>query len=83
MREVYASIFSSEGEDSVYRPYIKGADKLSALIKCIQEEQSGNREFKNALQCQLNTLHGLGLPEVEFFIEHFIPAFYQSLDEQR
>lgn len=83
MRTVYADIFSCEGKDEVYRPYLKGADKLSALIKCIQEEQSGNREFKNALQCQLDALHSLKLSEVEFFMEHFIPAFYQSLDEQR
>lgn len=83
MRAVYAGFFTCAGDDETYRPYLKGADKLSALIKCIQEEQSGNREFKNALQCQLDALRDLALPEAEFFMEHFIPAFYQSLDEQR
>ena len=83
MQPVYAGIFNCQGKDEIYKPYLKGADKLAALIKCIQEEQSGNREFQSALQCQLNALHDLKLDEVEFFMEHFIPAFYQSLDEQR
>ena len=83
MRDNYDSIFNMTGDDEVYKPYVKSADKLSALIKCIQESQSGNKEFENALNCQLDTLKAINLPEAQYFIENFIPAFYKSLDEQR
>ncbi len=83
MQKTYSDIFNFEDEEKIYYPYVKSADKISALIKCIQEEQSGNKEFKNALQGQLDSLKEINLPETEFFIEHFIPAFYKSLDEQR
>ncbi len=83
MQDTYSSIFSCEGEDEIYKPYIKCADKLSALIKCIQECESGNREFKQALDSQLKALENIDLKECKVFIEHFIPAFYKSLDEQR
>ncbi|MEG2597469.1 MAG: 5'-deoxynucleotidase [Oscillospiraceae bacterium] len=82
MQETYRGIFACEGEDAVFLPYLKGADKLSALIKCIQEEQSGNHEFSKALQCQIDAIHALNLPEAAYFMEHFIPAFQKSLDEQ-
>ena len=48
LRPHYSAIFSME-EDAGLRPYVKAADKLSAYIKCLQETQSGNREFSHAL----------------------------------
>ena len=32
-------------------------------------------------QQTLDALHGYNMPEVEYFIEHFIPAFEKTLDE--
>ncbi len=83
MQNTYTSIFFCEGEDEIYKPYIKSADKLSALIKCIQECESGNREFKEALEGQIKILNAIDLEETKYFIDNFIPAFYKSLDEQR
>ena len=59
---------------------VKAADKLSAYIKCLQETQSGNREFSHALACQEKALRELRHPEVDFFFETCIPAFSQNLD---
>ena len=79
LRPHYSAIFSME-EDAGLRPYVKAADKLSAYIKCLQETQSGNREFSHALACQEKALRELRLPEVDFFFETCIPAFSQNLD---
>lgn len=61
---------------------IKAADKLSALIKCIEEEKAGNSEFAKAKEAQLTALSQINLPEANAFLEEFIPGFELTLDEQ-
>lgn len=63
------------------RKVLKAADRLSALIKCIEESQGGNREFEAARQQQLAALHAMDCPEAEYFIEHMLPCYAQNLDE--
>ncbi len=60
---------------------IKAADKIGALIKCIEEAQSGNKEFQTAHKSTLESINKIKLPEVSFFMEDFIPAYYMTLDE--
>ena len=62
-------------------PIVKAADKLSAYIKCIEERKAGNNEFLNAEKQTLAAIRSYELPEAEYFIEHFIPAFEKTLDE--
>ena len=54
---------------------------MSAYIKCIEERKAGNNEFASAEKQTLAALHAYNMPEVEYFIEHFIPAFEKTLDE--
>ena len=63
------------------RKVLKAADRLSAIIKCIEEGQGGNREFEAAREQQMAALHALGCPEAEYFIEHMLPCYAQNLDE--
>lgn len=63
------------------RRVLKAADRLSAIIKCIEEGQGGNREFEAAREQQLAALHALDCPEAEYFIEHMLPCYAQNLDE--
>ena len=60
---------------------IKAADVLAAYIKCIEEENSGNRDFARAKEANLAKLQSMGLPEANVFLEEYVPAFSQSLDE--
>ena len=60
---------------------LKAADRLSALIKCIEEEQSGNREFAGAKAQQTEALHAMQCPEAEYFMEHMLPCYTWTLDE--
>ena len=66
---------------SVADQFVKAADKLAAYIKCLEELKAGNDEFRLAAQQSLEKLEKLSMPEVEYFIEHFIPPFKLTLDE--
>lgn len=78
---VYRPLFFLEEGDPRYIPVVKAADKIAALIKCIEEEKSGNLEFRLAGAEQLELLRNSPLPEVAFFLEHFLPGYRLSLDE--
>lgn len=62
--------------------FIKAADKLSALIKCIEELNMGNREFSAARESTYKAVKEMNLPEAEVFLEEFIESFSLPLDEQ-
>ena len=68
-------------EDTDICAYVKAADKLSAYIKCIEERKAGNNEFVSAEAQILSVLKQSPLPEVEYFMLKFIPAFELTLDE--
>lgn len=82
LREEYASIFSPPPEDAELRPLVKAADKLSALIKCIEERRMGNVDFKSAEEATLAAIHKLDCEEAEIFLAEFIPPYDLTLDEQ-
>ena len=69
------------GEDEDIEKIVKAADKISAYIKCIEELKSGSDEFKQAAAQTMAKIKALGMPEVDYFVEHFIPAFELTLDE--
>ena len=79
MRPAYAPLLGPL--DEALKPLVKAADKLSAYIKCIEERRAGNDEFLQAEQKSLETLRGYHMPEVDYFLENFIPAFERTLDE--
>lgn len=80
MRAAYEPIMTGEVEKELH-PLVKAADKMSAYIKCIEERKAGNNEFMSAEAQSLDALKKMELPEVTYFIEHFIPAFEKTLDE--
>lgn len=78
-RPVY---FKGDGEEEAYLwRLVKAADKLSALIKCIEEQKTGNREFDSARISIEEALTAMKLPEVGCFLEEFLPAYEKNLDE--
>ncbi len=60
---------------------VKAADKISALIKCIEEANMGNREFTVAEKSTRKAIADLNCPEADIFMEEFIESYYLSLDE--
>ena len=62
-------------------PIIKAADKLSAYIKCIEEQKAGNTEFDSAAKVTMESMEEMNLPELNWFIREALPAFSLTLDE--
>ena len=80
LRATYADVLAEDKDGDIY-PLVKAADKLSAYIKCIEERKAGNNEFLSAEAQTRAALEASPLPEVQYFLEHFIPAFERDLDE--
>ncbi len=81
LKEDYESIFFPKQEDEYIWKLVKAADKLSALIKCIQEEKAGNTEFSSAKESITETIKELQVEEAEIFMGEFIVSYYKNLDE--
>lgn len=79
--EEYESLYFQKEEDTYLWKLLKAADKLSALIKCIQEEKAGNTEFVNAKESIIVSLEELDLEEAKIFMDDFLPSYYRNLDE--
>ncbi len=60
---------------------VKAADKLSAHLKCLEELKAGNQEFRSAAEQTRQALEDYRLPELAYFLEHFLPAFSCTLDQ--
>ncbi len=82
LRQEYQELLLPQEEDPRLLRLVKAADKLSALIKCIEEEQMGNTEFGKAKGEILAGLERMQLEEVRIFMEDFLPSYSLSLDEQ-
>ena len=60
---------------------VKAADRISACIKCMEEQRAGNREFDYAAENIRDSIASIDLPEVKDFLTDFLPAFDMTLDE--
>ncbi len=82
LRPAYAPLLGAPApEDAPLLPLVKAADKLSALIKCLEERRMGNGEFRSAEESTLRALQAMNLPEVDCFLREFLPSFHLTLDE--
>ena len=81
MQKEYLEIFVKQEADAYLWKLVKAADKLSAYIKCTEEEQAGNREFIKAKEMALNHIRQMNLPEAELFLEYFMDSYGRNLDE--
>ena len=79
MRGEYAA-FLAPGED-ITAKIVRAADKLSAYIKCLEEERAGNDEFRDAGRVTKEKLDAMELPALKTFMEEFLPSFSLTLDE--
>ena len=78
MRPSFDELFTLDAETAAL---IKAADKICAYIKCLEELKTGNSEFKSAAAQTFAKLKAMELPEVDYFMKHFIGAFELTLDE--
>ena len=81
LREEYSPLLLSEDESAEWL-IVKAADKISALIKCIEELSQGNREFASARRATEESIRAMDLPAANEFLDKFIPAYELPLDDQ-
>ena len=79
LRDEFAVLMDDEADNEL-KPLVKAADRLSALIKCIEERKAGNTEFREAEAATRKRLEESGIPEADVFINEFLPAYEMTLD---
>lgn len=82
LREEYEPLFCKTEEESELWQLVKAADKISALIKCVEERQMGNNDFLSAEKSTYDAIKKLNVPEANMFLEEFMPSYLLTLDEQ-
>ena len=81
LKDEYSPLFNKEPADEELWKIVKAADKIDALIKCINETRLGNKEFEKALEAQKQIISDIDMDEVRYFEKEFLPAYYLTLDE--
>ena len=82
LKDDYEPLFCRTEEESELWDIVKAADKISALIKCLEERKMGNTDFASAEKATRAAVEKMGLPEAKVFLDEFIPAYELTLDEQ-
>ncbi len=82
LRGEYDALIRPQDKDSEEMMLVKAADKLSALIKCIEETSQGNREFASARRATEEAIRAMNIPAANEFLTNYIPAYELTLDDQ-
>ena len=68
-------------DDLQVKPIVKAADKLSAYIKCIEEQKAGNTEFDSAAEQTMQSMKEMQMPELDWFINNCLESFSLNIDQ--
>ena len=79
LRDDYVPLLQPDETTELYR-LVKAADKISALIKCVEERECGNPEFSAAETATREAIRELSCPEAEIFLDEFLESFSLVLD---
>ena len=77
----YEKIFFHQEADKQSWKLVKGADKISAYLKCVEELSGGNQEFAKAAGVIKKELEEMKISSVKYFMDHFSRSFSLPLDE--
>jgi 5'-deoxynucleotidase len=83
LRPDYADILRQAVADGAHWELVRAADKLCAYMKCLEEIGAGNPEFAQAEKALRASVEAVGLPEVRYFLDTFVPSLRLTLDELR
>ena len=68
-------------DDEIVTPIVKAADKLSAYIKCVEEQKAGNTEFDSAAKQSMEAMQKMDMPELHWFIDNCLEPFSLNIDQ--
>lgn len=81
LQEEYREILFFDNYCKECYAVVKAADKISAYMKCMEELKAGNTEFQEAALTLRNAILAMNRPEINYFMETFLPGFALTLDE--
>ena len=79
LRDSYEHLVLEDEEELL--PFIKAADKLSAHIKCLEEQKAGNTEFDTAAKQTWESMKSMNRPELDWFLNNCLGAFALNIDQ--
>ena len=79
LRESYRAYVMEDVGDML--PIVKAADKLSAYIKCVEEQKAGNTEFDSAEKATMQAMKAMNRPELDWFIDNCLEPFKWNIDQ--
>ena len=79
LRESYEHLVLED--DAEVTPIVKAADKLSAYIKCIEEQKAGNTEFDSAAEQTMKAMKAMDMAELNWFVDNCLEAFALNIDQ--
>ena len=79
LRDSYRSYVMED--DAELEPIVKAADKLSAHIKCLEEQKAGNTEFDYAARQTWESMKAMNRPELDWFLSNCLDAFALNIDQ--
>lgn len=80
-KDDFAELIEHDKIDPELALLVKSADVICGYLKTIEEIAAGNNEFIKAEKNINNTLNKYRSPEVDYFMDVFVPSFSLSLDE--
>ncbi len=81
LEKPYRHLVLQNGQHTPELELVKAADRICAYLKCRQELKFGNADFEHAEHAVLERLRSMNLPEVDCFLEEFLPSFELTIDE--
>lgn len=81
LKDDYESLILDRDAEAKLYAIVKAADKICAYLKCVEELSAGNSEFEKAKNAIEKTIKEMDRPEVNYFMETFVPSFELTLDE--
>lgn len=79
LREDYEPLLLPDESTEEWK-LVKAADRISAYLKCLEEEGYGNNEFAAAKENIAQSIEKMNIPEAKDFLEEFAPSFALPLD---
>lgn len=80
-RDDYSLLIDQEHHTTEEAFLVKAADVICAYLKTLEELAAGNKEFQLAKKRMDKTLKEYEAPEINYFMEAYVPSFLLSLDE--
>ncbi|MBG5893354.1 5'-deoxynucleotidase [Providencia rettgeri] len=81
LQDDFRELIIEDSQTDEEHSLVKQADSLCAYLKCLEELSAGNSEFKLAKKRLEKILEERKSPEMDYFMEKFVPGFKLSLDE--